>query len=178
MTRRLAALALALYPRRWRRRYGQELADLCDEYLGAGETTRLRLLAGLAGSGVAQRLRAVVASRRNAVVFACAVLVTTTGAVAASTDGLGLMPAGGKALAARSVVAAPAKSVAMLGTSCGCHHIATFTLEMPATFALEAPAPGHGVRLVTYHSQPASLPPLPPPDCPSSGTSLCVCPVR
>jgi protein-S-isoprenylcysteine O-methyltransferase Ste14 len=44
---------LALYPRRWRDRYGAEVADLADELIAAGDTTPLRAALGLlAGAGV------------------------------------------------------------------------------------------------------------------------------
>jgi hypothetical protein len=166
MTRRLVALAVALYPRRWKRRYGQELADLCEEYLAAGETTRLGLLAGLAGSGVVQRLREVVPSRRFAVLVTSALLLTTTGAVAVSTDGLGFMSAGGKALPTRVVVAAPAKPVAMLGRSCTCRGRLVTWGALPPGFP--PPDVSRGNAVVLAQVLPAILPSLPSPNCPSS----------
>lgn len=49
MNRRL----LGLYPRCWRDRYGAEVADLADELIAAGDTTRLRAALDLAaGAGV------------------------------------------------------------------------------------------------------------------------------
>jgi protein-S-isoprenylcysteine O-methyltransferase Ste14 len=57
---------LALYPRRWRDRYGAEVADLADELVAAGDTTPLRAAFGLvAGAGV-ERWR-VLTSRAVAV---------------------------------------------------------------------------------------------------------------
>jgi protein-S-isoprenylcysteine O-methyltransferase Ste14 len=46
---------LALYPRRWRDRYGAEVAGLADELIAAGETTRLRAMLNLLGGAAAER---------------------------------------------------------------------------------------------------------------------------
>ena len=92
MTRRLSGLAVALYPRSWRRRYADELEDLCQEYIESGESTRFRLTVGVAGSAVAQRLRAV-ASLRHRRLVAIALGVTAVTVLAATTDGLGVMRA-------------------------------------------------------------------------------------
>ena len=48
---------LALYPRAWRDRYGQEAADLADELIRAGDTTPLRAALGLAAAAAAERAR-------------------------------------------------------------------------------------------------------------------------
>jgi protein-S-isoprenylcysteine O-methyltransferase Ste14 len=61
---------LALYPRGWRDRYGCEVADLADELIMAGETTRLRAALGLAGGAAVERCRAVAG---RAVLVAAAV---------------------------------------------------------------------------------------------------------
>jgi protein-S-isoprenylcysteine O-methyltransferase Ste14 len=66
---------LVLYPRGWRDRYGAEVADLADELVAAGETTRLRSMLGLFGGAAAERWR--VATSR-------AVLVPTAAAGAAA----------------------------------------------------------------------------------------------
>jgi protein-S-isoprenylcysteine O-methyltransferase Ste14 len=66
---------LALYPRGWRDRYGAEVADLANELIAAGETTRLRAAADLLGGAAAERWR--VATSR-------AVLVPTAAGAAAA----------------------------------------------------------------------------------------------
>ena len=43
MSRRLFHLLNTLYPRAWRERYADELGDLCDEFVEAGELARGRL---------------------------------------------------------------------------------------------------------------------------------------
>jgi protein-S-isoprenylcysteine O-methyltransferase Ste14 len=48
---------LALYPRRWRDRYGAEVADVADELIAAGETTPLRAALGLLAGAGAERWR-------------------------------------------------------------------------------------------------------------------------
>jgi hypothetical protein len=40
---------VALYPRAWRERYGEEVSDLTDELISEGQTTRLRAGLDLAG---------------------------------------------------------------------------------------------------------------------------------
>ena len=92
MTRRLSGLVVALYPRSWRRRYADELEDLCQEYIESGESTRFRLTVGVAGSAVAERLRAV-GSLRHRRLLAIAMGVAAITVLAATTDGLGLMRA-------------------------------------------------------------------------------------
>jgi hypothetical protein len=109
MTRRLSQLVVALYPRSWRRRYGDELADLCQEYLESGESTRFRLTVGLAGSAFIQRVHAVASFRRRALVATVALAVSALVAVAATTDGLGLMGASNKGAPAPLSVPANAK---------------------------------------------------------------------
>ena len=71
---------LALYPRGWRDRYGQEVAALSDELIAAGETTQLRACLDLAAGGAAEWLRLLVSravfvrAATLATVAACLVL--------------------------------------------------------------------------------------------------------
>jgi protein-S-isoprenylcysteine O-methyltransferase Ste14 len=74
---------LALYPRGWRDRYGAEVADLADELIAAGDTTRLRAALGLLTGAAAERWR-VVTSRAILVPAAAAVAVTAGIALAVS----------------------------------------------------------------------------------------------
>jgi hypothetical protein len=91
MTRRFSDIVVTLYPRSWRRRYGDELADLCQEYLESGDSTRFRLTVGLARSAVIQRLRAIVSFRHRALVATVALAVSALVALGATTNGLGHM---------------------------------------------------------------------------------------
>jgi protein-S-isoprenylcysteine O-methyltransferase Ste14 len=50
---------LALYPRAWRDRYGQEVAGLTEELIRAGDTTPLRAGLDLAAAAAAERARAL-----------------------------------------------------------------------------------------------------------------------
>jgi protein-S-isoprenylcysteine O-methyltransferase Ste14 len=68
---------LVLYPRGWRDRYGAEVADLADELIAAGETTRLRSALGLFGGAAAERWR--VATSRAVLVPAAAAAVAAAG---------------------------------------------------------------------------------------------------
>jgi protein-S-isoprenylcysteine O-methyltransferase Ste14 len=58
MSRGLRRL-LALYPRAWRERYGPEVAELSDELVRAGDTTRLRAGLDLAAGAAVERGRAL-----------------------------------------------------------------------------------------------------------------------
>ena len=83
---RLLRSMLVLYPRSWRRRYSEELGDLSEELLAAGEVTRLRLGLGLVRSALAERVR-----RRRAFVLlsSCAAVLVVVGVVLFATDGPG-----------------------------------------------------------------------------------------
>lgn len=140
MTPQFRKLIRLFYPRSWRQRYGQELADLCDEYLEVGQTSRARLVVTLMGAGIAQYLRSLAPPRRFALLFASA-LLTATVALAVPSDGLGLLSAGGKALPAQ-VPAATAKAASSAMT-CGCQGQAV----APAPPAIECP-PGPSCRHV------------------------------
>ncbi len=48
---------LALYPRDWRERYGDEVSDLADELVRMGETTPARARLGLVGGAAVERWR-------------------------------------------------------------------------------------------------------------------------
>jgi phosphoserine phosphatase len=65
MSRRLFALVTALYPRAWRERYAEELSDLCEEFVDAGETTRLRLALTILFAAAVERFRSLRSSRHR-----------------------------------------------------------------------------------------------------------------
>lgn len=58
MNRNFVKTVTFLYPKAWRERYAEELADLCEECLGCEEMDRLHLGTSLIASGLLQRLRA------------------------------------------------------------------------------------------------------------------------
>ncbi len=64
MNRRLSRWLMALYPRAFRDRYGQEVSSLTDELIGAGETTPLRAGFDLTFSAVSERGRALSRPRK------------------------------------------------------------------------------------------------------------------
>jgi protein-S-isoprenylcysteine O-methyltransferase Ste14 len=70
---------VALYPRAWRERYGGEVADLTDELISEGRTTRLRAGLELAEGAVAEHGRVLARSPAAAL-----------GGVAALTAGAGI----------------------------------------------------------------------------------------
>jgi len=111
MTRPLSHLVVALYPRSWRRRYGDELADLCQEYLESGKSTRFRLTVGVAGSAFMQRFRALASFRHRALVATVALAVSALVTLAATTDGLGLMGASNEGTPAPLSVPADTKQL-------------------------------------------------------------------
>ena len=83
---RLVRWMLVLYPRSWRRRYGEEVGDLSEELLAAGEVTRLRLGLELVRSAFVERVH-----RRRAFVLlsSCAAVVLLVGVVLFATHGPG-----------------------------------------------------------------------------------------
>jgi protein-S-isoprenylcysteine O-methyltransferase Ste14 len=87
MNRRL----LALYPRRWRDRYGAEVADLADELIAAGDTTPLRAALGLLAGAGAERWR--VATSRAVLGPAAAAGVVAVGIALAVSRSLHGAPA-------------------------------------------------------------------------------------
>jgi hypothetical protein len=79
MNRRLTRWLLALYPRYWRDRYGPEVADLNEELINAGETTRLRAgLSMIAGAAI-ERGRALAGSRQAVMASVLAALIAVAG---------------------------------------------------------------------------------------------------
>jgi protein-S-isoprenylcysteine O-methyltransferase Ste14 len=68
---------LGLYPRRWRDRYGAEVADLADELIAAGDTTPLRAVLDLLAGAAAERWR--VATGRAVLVPAAAAAAAAAG---------------------------------------------------------------------------------------------------
>jgi hypothetical protein len=81
---------VALYPRAWRDRYGDEVADLADELISEGRTTRLRAGLELAGGAAVEHGRAL--TRSPAAGLGCAAAIT-----AAAGIGLAVARAGGAA---------------------------------------------------------------------------------
>jgi protein-S-isoprenylcysteine O-methyltransferase Ste14 len=82
---------LALYPRGWRERYGQELTSLAQELIDAGETTRLRATFDLLAGAAAEWRRALTRP---------AVLVPAAVATACGTVGVAVgdsLPGAGSA---------------------------------------------------------------------------------
>ncbi|HMD24417.1 MAG TPA: hypothetical protein VKH61_09985, partial [Streptosporangiaceae bacterium] len=70
---------VALYPRAWRERYGGEVADLTDELISEGRTTRLRAGLELVEGAVVEHGRVLARSPAAAL-----------GGVAALTAGAGI----------------------------------------------------------------------------------------
>ena len=70
---------VALYPRAWRERYGDEVGDLTDELISEGQTTRLRAGLGLVEGAAIEHGRALARSPAAAL-----------GGVAALTAGAGI----------------------------------------------------------------------------------------
>jgi protein-S-isoprenylcysteine O-methyltransferase Ste14 len=62
MNRRSMHRLVALYPRAWRDRYGDEVADLTDQLIREGRTTRLRAGLDLAGGAAIERGRPLTRS--------------------------------------------------------------------------------------------------------------------
>ena len=58
-------LVLRLHSRAWRERYGEEVRDLSDELLAAGELTWLRLALGLTTSGLLERTASMLRAGRR-----------------------------------------------------------------------------------------------------------------
>ena len=106
MSGRLHRLALALYPRAWRRRYGQELEDLCDECAERGEAGRFRLGAGVLVAALRERSQALTSSRPRRVLTAAVAVLALLAAVIVPTRGLGTFGGG----AARKPLSLPARA--------------------------------------------------------------------
>jgi len=82
VTARLVRAPLALYPRPWRERYGDEVADLIGDLVAAGDTTSLRAGLDLVAGASVERWRAVTRSRPVALTFAVTIVTVTALAVA------------------------------------------------------------------------------------------------
>ena len=92
MNRRLLRVLVLLYPRDWRKRYGDELAALCQELLESDKTTRLRLVLGLGTSACAERARCALAAGRRTTLTklaAGAIAATATAMVLVGTPAVG-----------------------------------------------------------------------------------------
>jgi hypothetical protein len=55
MSSRVFRLLSALYPRAWRDRYANELPDLCEEFVEAGEIARWQLALNVVAAASAER---------------------------------------------------------------------------------------------------------------------------
>jgi hypothetical protein len=91
MSRRLFALVTALYPRAWRERYAEELSDLCEEFVDAGETTRLHLALTILFAAAVERFRSLRSSRHRVLLASSTVLIVVLAAVTFATNGFGLL---------------------------------------------------------------------------------------
>jgi hypothetical protein len=78
MSERTTRWALWLHPRPWRDRYGNEISDLSDELVKAGETTRFRLILGLLASAVREWVR-VAYRRPRQVALGAAMMIAVVG---------------------------------------------------------------------------------------------------
>lgn len=138
---RLRQVVGALYPRAWRRRYGEELADLCDEYLQEGESNPLRLALGLTVSALGERTRAV-GSRRWRPLLASGIALMAVATAALATDTFGLS-------AGRRTVPAHAVSATNLPLSGTAGVISVFcnggAFDAGETVTVLAPTPGQVV---------------------------------
>ena len=79
MNRRLTRWLLALYPRYWRDRYGPEVADLNEQLISAGETTRLRAGLGMIAGAAIERGRALAGSRQAVLASVLAAIIAVAG---------------------------------------------------------------------------------------------------
>ncbi len=70
---------IALYPRAWRDRYGGEVADLTDELIRAGQTTRLRAGLDLAAGAAIERGRTL--ARSPAAGLGCVAAITAAAGI-------------------------------------------------------------------------------------------------
>jgi hypothetical protein len=84
MSYRLLRILVALYPRRWRRRYGAELEQLIVELTSDASLSRLRLVTNLFASATLERIRGRgVRAAGTTVLVACAAGVSVVTATAA-----------------------------------------------------------------------------------------------
>ncbi len=91
MSRRAFKLVARLYPRPWRARYGDELHDLCEELLDAGQTTRLRLASAILAGAMAERARRLRSTCGRAMAVCSVVLIIGFSTATLATNGLPLV---------------------------------------------------------------------------------------
>jgi hypothetical protein len=75
---------LMLYPKNWRERYSEEVADLSAELLAADEVSRSRLALELTTSALAERARSWNRTRTLAVLLGSAALIVVVAALLAT----------------------------------------------------------------------------------------------
>jgi len=78
-----------LYPKAWRERYSEEVADLSAELLATGEVSRWRLALELTTAALAERARSWSRTRTLAVLAGSALIVVVAALLATNTFGLG-----------------------------------------------------------------------------------------
>ena len=93
MSGRLFRSLALLYPKTWRERYADEVADLSAELLAAGEVTRPRLVLELLGSAFAERVRSLPKTRFAVLLSGGAALVVVAVATFLVTNGFGFVGA-------------------------------------------------------------------------------------
>lgn len=85
MTRRsVVDRILPLYPRAWRDRYGDELVDLTNELMMKGEVSSSRVVFGLLGSALVQRVRAFRLSWRSLLAAGTTLALVATAVIVAN----------------------------------------------------------------------------------------------
>jgi len=89
MSSRVFRLLSALYPRAWRDRYANELADLCEEFVEAGEIARWQLALNVVAAASAERLRWWLHSGNRLMLGGGAAAVVVLVILTAATDGFG-----------------------------------------------------------------------------------------
>jgi hypothetical protein len=82
MSRRWVRILIALYPRRWRRRYGAELQQLISEINAERPQSRLALAADLLTAAAAQRIPRLGLRSASAVLLIAAALGVTVALLA------------------------------------------------------------------------------------------------
>src|SRR5271157_6484467 len=78
MSERAIRWALRLHPRPWRDRYGDEICDLSNEVLEAGQASRFRLTVGLLASAGREWVR-VAGQRPRRVALGAVVAIAVVG---------------------------------------------------------------------------------------------------
>jgi hypothetical protein len=89
MTSRVFRLLSALYPRAWRARYANELADLCREFVDVREIARWRLALNVVIAASAVRLRSRPHPGHRLLIGGGATAVIVVAILAATTAGFG-----------------------------------------------------------------------------------------